>query len=47
MPTPNAPTHKKFYRTLYFRVIVGILLGVILGVVSPTTAGKMEPVSRE
>jgi aerobic C4-dicarboxylate transport protein len=34
---------KKFYRTLYFRVIVGILLGVILGIVSPATAGRMEP----
>ena len=34
---------RKFYRTLYFRVIVGILLGVILGIVSPSTAGKMEP----
>ena len=34
---------KKFYGTLYFRVIVGILLGVVLGVVSPATAGKMEP----
>ncbi len=43
MQTPNKPTPKKFYRTLYFRVIVGILLGVMLGVVSPTTAGKMEP----
>src|SRR5476649_208007 len=34
---------KKFYRTLYFRVLVGILLGVVLGVVAPSTAGKMEP----
>ena len=37
---------KKFYGTLYFRVIVGILLGVILGVVSPATAGKMEPLGK-
>jgi aerobic C4-dicarboxylate transport protein len=36
-------TSKRFYRTLYFRVIVGILLGVLLGAVSPATAGKMEP----
>jgi aerobic C4-dicarboxylate transport protein len=43
MQTPPKATHKKFYRTLYFRVIVGILLGVLLGVVSPATAGKMEP----
>jgi aerobic C4-dicarboxylate transport protein len=43
MPQPQPPTKKKFYRTLYFRVIVGILLGVVLGVVAPSTAGKMEP----
>src|SRR5580704_17234372 len=39
----QSSTSKKFYRTLYFRVIVGILLGVVLGVVSPATAGSMEP----
>jgi aerobic C4-dicarboxylate transport protein len=43
MQTPQKATPKKFYRTLYFRVIVGILLGILLGVVSPSTAGKMEP----
>jgi aerobic C4-dicarboxylate transport protein len=43
MPQPQPPTKKRFYRTLYFRVIVGILLGVVLGVVAPSTAGKMEP----
>jgi len=43
METPRKAAPKKFYRTLYFRVIVGILLGIILGVVAPTTAGKMEP----
>jgi aerobic C4-dicarboxylate transport protein len=43
METPHTATKKKFYRTLYFRVIVGILLGVVLGVVSPATAVKMEP----
>jgi aerobic C4-dicarboxylate transport protein len=43
MPQPQPPTRRKFYRTLYFRVIVGILLGVALGVVAPSTAGKMEP----
>jgi aerobic C4-dicarboxylate transport protein len=43
MEKPHKTTPKKFYRTLYFRVIVGILLGVVLGVVAPTTAGKMEP----
>jgi aerobic C4-dicarboxylate transport protein len=41
-PSTAAPK-KKFYRTLYFRVIVGILLGVLLGVTYPATAGKMEP----
>ena len=43
MPSSPVPPQKKFYRTLYFRVIIGILLGVVLGVVSPATAGKMEP----
>lgn len=42
MQTPyQAP--KKFVRTLYFRVIVGILLGVVLGIVAPSAADKMEP----
>ena len=36
-------TSKKFYKTLYFRVLVGIFLGVVLGVVAPGTAGQMEP----
>ena len=40
---PQASPKKRFYRTLYFRVVVGILLGVVLGVVAPSTAGKMEP----
>jgi aerobic C4-dicarboxylate transport protein len=43
MQPSRASTKKKFYRTLYFRVIVGILLGVALGVVSPARAGQMEP----
>jgi aerobic C4-dicarboxylate transport protein len=43
MQTPHGTTPKKFYRTLYFRVVAGILLGVVLGVVSPATAEKMEP----
>jgi aerobic C4-dicarboxylate transport protein len=43
MQTSSTATSKKFYQTLYFRVVVGILLGVLLGVVSPATAGKMEP----
>jgi aerobic C4-dicarboxylate transport protein len=43
MQEPHASTSKKFYRSLYFRVIAGIVLGVLLGVVSPATAGKMQP----
>jgi aerobic C4-dicarboxylate transport protein len=43
MQASQAPKSKKFYRTLYFRVVVGILLGVVLGVVAPSTAAKMEP----
>jgi len=43
MEQPQATPPKRFYRTLYFRVIVGILLGIVLGVVSPAPAGKMEP----
>jgi len=43
MATPQGKTSKKFYRTLYFRVIVGIFLGVVLGIVSPSTAEAMEP----
>ncbi|MGD0868644.1 MAG: dicarboxylate/amino acid:cation symporter [Bryobacteraceae bacterium] len=40
---PRAAPPTRFYRTLYFRVIIGIFLGVVLGVVAPTTAAKMEP----
>jgi aerobic C4-dicarboxylate transport protein len=43
MPEAPAAQPRKFYRTLYFRVISGILLGVAMGVVSPATAAKMEP----
>jgi aerobic C4-dicarboxylate transport protein len=43
MQPPQAATPKRFYRTLYFRVVAGILLGVLLGVVAPATAGRMEP----
>ena len=43
MPQPLGSAKKRFYRTLYFRVIVGILLGVVLGVLAPATAGQMEP----
>lgn len=40
---PSKSGSKKFYGSLYFRVIVGILLGVVLGVVAPGVAGKMQP----
>src|SRR5580693_9266192 len=43
MPQSPAAPSKKFYRTLYFRVIVGIFLGIVLGVVAPATAAQMEP----
>jgi len=33
----------KFYRSLYFRVILGIVLGVVLGVIYPHTAESMKP----
>jgi len=34
---------RKFYRSLYFRVIVGILIGVVLGIVDPRVAEQMKP----
>jgi aerobic C4-dicarboxylate transport protein len=43
MEQPHAAPPTRFYRTLYFRVIIGIFLGVVLGVVAPSTAAKMEP----
>jgi len=33
----------KFYRSLYFRVILGIVLGVLLGVFYPHAAASMKP----
>ncbi|HVN04878.1 MAG TPA: cation:dicarboxylase symporter family transporter, partial [Bryobacteraceae bacterium] len=33
----------KFYRSLYFRVILGIVLGVLLGITYPHTAESMKP----
>jgi aerobic C4-dicarboxylate transport protein len=43
MQNRQVTTKKKFYQTLYFRVIVGIFLGVLLGVFSPKTAESMRP----
>ena len=36
-------SHKSFFRSLYFRVILGIFLGVVLGIVAPSAASRMEP----
>jgi len=43
MAEPRLIPKKKFYRTLYFRVLVGIFLGVVVGVLYPGTAAKLEP----
>jgi aerobic C4-dicarboxylate transport protein len=43
MEQPHKTAPARFYRTLYFRVLVGISLGVVLGIVAPNTASKMEP----
>ena len=40
---PPAAQPHRFYRSLYFRVIVGIVLGVMLGVFYPHTAEAMKP----
>jgi aerobic C4-dicarboxylate transport protein len=42
MPKP-APTPLRFYRSLYFRVIVGVVLGVLLGVFYPRAGAAMKP----
>jgi aerobic C4-dicarboxylate transport protein len=34
-----------FYKSLYFRVLVGIALGVAVGALDPSLAGKLEPLS--
>jgi aerobic C4-dicarboxylate transport protein len=39
-PTPKS---QKFYRTLYFRVIIGIIAGVLVGIFFPGFAQKMKP----
>ncbi len=40
---PPAAQPHRFYRSLYFRVVVGIVLGVMLGVFYPHTAEAMKP----
>ena len=39
----STATAKKFYHTLYFRVLLGILLGVVLGVFYPKAGEQMRP----
>ena len=39
----TVPTHPPFYRTLYFRVIVGIAAGVALGCFQPAAGAAMKP----
>ena len=34
-----------FYKSLYFRVLVGIALGIAVGALDPSLAGKLEPLS--
>src|ERR1700738_17658 len=36
-------TQQRFFRTLYFRVIVGIILGVLVGILAPHSAEKLKP----
>ena len=36
-------TQQRFFRTLYFRVIVGIILGVLVGILAPHWAEKLKP----
>ena len=43
MSNPPVGNTKKFYRSLYFRVVLAIALGVAMGVAWPATAVKMEP----
>jgi aerobic C4-dicarboxylate transport protein len=43
MPRPLAAQPRKFHRSLYFRVILGIVLGVLLGVFYPHAAEAMKP----
>src|SRR5262245_16422806 len=34
---------KRFYQTLYFRVLVGIALGIAVGALAPHVGGKLDP----
>ena len=39
----TAHTKQRFFRTLYFRVIVGIILGVLVGILAPHWAETLKP----
>ena len=43
VPVARALGKPRFYRTLYFRVLVAIALGVILGIAAPDLAVKLRP----
>ena len=43
VPVARALGKPRFYRTLYFRVLVAIALGVILGIAAPDFAVKLRP----
>jgi aerobic C4-dicarboxylate transport protein len=43
MSQPPAARPQRFYKSLYFRVILGIVLGVLLGLFFPHTAESMKP----
>ena len=43
MPQPQTTKSKKFYHSLYFRVVMGILLGILLGVFFPSAGEAMKP----
>jgi len=43
MPRHPAAQLRKFHRSLYFRVILGVVLGVLLGVSYPHAAEAMKP----
>ena len=36
-------TPRRFFRTLYFRVIVGIVLGVLVGIFAPHAGEQLKP----
>ncbi|MCX5746983.1 MAG: dicarboxylate/amino acid:cation symporter [Proteobacteria bacterium] len=42
-PSPPSPPAPRFYRSLYFRVIVAIALGVAVGVLAPSVAVELRP----